>query len=70
MERTFLKEQAKKREKQQLQQDEDNFRREEDARVGVSTRESKEKTSIWSRLRGRRSNIPEQVTETAPVSGK
>ena len=69
MERTFLKEQAKKREKQQ-QQNEDNFRREEDARVGVSTRESKEKTSIWSRLRGRHNNIPEQVTETAPVSGK
>ena len=68
MERTFLKEQAKKREQQQ-RQNEDDFRRGEKARVGVSTRESREKKSIWSRLRGRR-NRPEQITGTAPASEK
>ena len=54
LERTFLREQVKKREEGQKEE-----------KVGGK----KEKRSLWNRPRGRR-NRPEQITGTAPASKK
>ena len=60
LERTFLKEQAKKREEQQQEL---RLQREE------KVRGEREKMSLLNHLIGRR-NRPEQITGIAPVSEK
>ena len=63
LERTFLKEQAEKRE--ELEQQKERHHQEEERGQG----KSRDKRSLWSRLSGRR-NRPEQITGTAPASEK
>ena len=62
LERTFLKEQAKKREEQQQKE-----RHNQGEERGQG--KSRDKRSFWSHLRGHR-NRPEQITGTAPASEK
>ena len=63
LERTFLKEQAKKREK--LEQQKERHYQGEERGQG----KSRDKRLLWSHLRGRR-NRPEQIRGTAPASEK
>ena len=60
VERTFLKEQVKKKEEQQKE-----HRHQREERVGGE----REKRSLLSRLRGRR-NRPKQIVGTAPAPEK
>ena len=62
LERTFLKEQVKKREEAE-QQKEHHHQREE------RVRGEREKRSLWSRLRGRQDR-PGQIIGTAPAPEK
>ena len=64
LERTFLKEQAKKREELEQQKKERHYQGEE-----IGQEKSRDKRSFWSRLRGHH-NRPEQITGTAPASEK
>ena len=61
LERTFLKEQVKKREEQQMKE----HHHQREGRV----RGEREKRSLWNRLRGRRDR-PGQIIGTAPAPEK